>query len=147
MSEIIGVFGINSKLLLIQAVNFGILVLVLWHFLYKPVVAMLAKRREIVAKGVADAEAAQREREEVREEREQIMIAASAEANTFVERGKRRGEEKEREILLEAEKKSERLMKEATMKAEEEKRKALLESKEEIARMAILGAKRLIEKH
>ena len=60
MSEIIGVFGINGKLLVIQVFNFGILVLILWHFLYKPVVAMLEKREKVIAGGVRDAETAKK---------------------------------------------------------------------------------------
>ena len=146
MSEIIGVFGVNWKLLLIQAVNFGTMLVVLWYFLYKPVVGMLEKRREVIAKGVVDAEAAEQERVRTEEERGAILTAASVEAGTLVERAKQRGEEKERDILLEAQKKSERILEDTAMKAEEEKRKTLLESKEEIARMAILGAKRLLEK-
>lgn len=145
MQEIIGVFGINWKLLLIQAINFGIVLLVLWHFLYKPVVGMLEKRREVIAKGVADAEAAGRERAETKEERGAMLTAASVEAGTLVERAKQRGEEKERGILLEAQRKSERILEDAAMKAEEKKRRTLLESKEEIARMAVLGAKRLLD--
>ena len=146
MSEIIGVFGINWKLLLVQAVNFGILLLVLWHFLYKPVIRMLAERREVVAKGVIDAEHAAAERARAEEERTAVLTAATKDADTLIARAKERGEAKEQEILLEAQKKSDRLLAEAALKAEEEKRRALVESKEEIARMAILGAKRLLEK-
>ena len=58
-------------------------------------------------------------------------------------RGK--GEEKEEEIVKDANKKREQILKDAEDLALESKRKALEESKAEIARMAILGAEKILK--
>src|SRR3989344_7739155 len=60
MQQLLAAFGVDWQLLVAQAVNFGIVLVALWYFLYKPVLAMLAKRQRVVAKGVEDAEEAGR---------------------------------------------------------------------------------------
>ena len=55
MQQLLSAFGIDWHLLAAQAVNFAIVLIALWYFLYKPVLAQLAKRQEIVAKSVEDA--------------------------------------------------------------------------------------------
>jgi len=55
MSELFSAFGIEWELLIAQAVNFAIVLVALWYFLYKPVLTMLEKRKEVVAQGVEDA--------------------------------------------------------------------------------------------
>jgi len=69
MEEIAKVFGLDWKLLIIQAVNFGVLLLVLWYFLYKPVLKMLDERRGKIQKGVEDAENAEIRLTEIEGER------------------------------------------------------------------------------
>src|SRR3989344_5833992 len=61
MSQVLSVFGIDWRLLLINAVNFGLVLLALWYFLYAPVLKMLEERRKKVSDGVRDAESAKRE--------------------------------------------------------------------------------------
>lgn len=53
--ELIGKLGIDVKLLLAQVVNFAILAFVLAKFVFKPVFAMLDKRRAMIAKSADDA--------------------------------------------------------------------------------------------
>ena len=50
MDEIIRVFGINWKLLAIQAVNFGLLLILLHRFLYKPLLKVIEERQMHIKK-------------------------------------------------------------------------------------------------
>ncbi len=144
MENIFGVFGINWKLLAVQIVNFGILLLVLWYFLYRPVVAMLERRRLLIEKGVQDAKDAAVKLSEVMEEKKIILSGATTEAENIVLRAEERGAAKEREILDEAEKKTERLIRESEMRAKEEQRKIMEASREAIAKLAVLGMEKLL---
>ncbi len=144
MENILGVFGINWKLLAVQIVNFGILLLVLWYFLYRPVVAMLERRRLLIEKGVQDAKDSAVKLSEVAEEKKIILSGATAEAENIVLRAEERGAAKERDILDEAEKKTERLIRESEMRAREEQRKIMEASREEIAKLAVLGMEKLL---
>jgi len=55
----IGAFGLNGKIFVAQLVNFGLVLLVLWRFAYRPIVNMLEARSEKIEKSVKEAEAFQ----------------------------------------------------------------------------------------
>ena len=145
MKEILDIFGIDTRLLLIQAFNFGILLLALWYFLYRPVLTMLEKRQQVIEDGVHDAQTAKEEKEKVLKEKESILVDATHEAGTIMDRAKERAGEKEALIVREAEVKGRRALAEAHERAQEERRKVLEAGKEEIARMAVLGAEKVLQ--
>ena len=144
MGEIAAVFGINWKLLLIQGVNFGLLLLVLWKFLYTPLVRMMGERQAAIEKGVKDAEKAEQKLSEIKEEEDSIIKTATIEGEKIVDKARNEAKSRESELLAEANAKSERVMSDAALKAEEIKKKAHAESKEEIARVAILAAEKVL---
>lgn len=148
MSELFAAFGINGKLLLVQAFNFALLLFVLWRFLYRPVLKMIDDRQKKIAEGVQTAEAAERRLAEAKTEGEGIVGAASREAEGLVATARTRAEEKASQIVTAAESQAERALADARAKAEEAKRQALKESEREIARTAMLAAEKILrEKH
>src|SRR3989344_918559 len=144
MKEILDIFGIDTRLLLVQVFNFGILVLALWYFLYRPLIALLARRQLLIEEGVKDAYAAKEERERTITEREDIITDATHEASIIIDRAKERAQEKETLLLQEAQARSERMLADARMQSEEEKKRARETNKKEIATMAILGAEKIL---
>ncbi|MCH8049994.1 F0F1 ATP synthase subunit B [Patescibacteria group bacterium] len=147
MGDIINTFGVDWRLLVIQAINFGLLLLILWHFLYKPVTQMLEKRRLTIEKGVKDAEKVEVKLASMKEYEDKIIDKATQKASQLVEEGKQRATIQEAELMQQAEARSSHVLKEAHQKAEEAKRKALEDSQGEIARLAILGAEKILKKH
>lgn len=145
MGEIINTFGIDVRLLLVQMFNFGLLLLILWYFLYRPVIKMLEDRNEKIEKGVKASEKAEERLDEINDEKDSIITMATTEAGGIVEKARVHAKEKEEEILKVAAERSERVLKDAELKAEEAKKRALEESKTEIARMAVLGAEKVLE--
>ncbi|MEK7134230.1 MAG: ATP synthase F0 subunit B [Patescibacteria group bacterium] len=147
MTEALHVFGINGKLLLTQAVNFGIVLVVLTFVLYKPLIRTLEERRMRIKKGVEDARAAEAARLNAEEEGRRVMadVARKAEG-ALADAHAKAGKEEER-IVREAHAEEERIMRDAKERAAEEKRKILSEGKEEIARMIVLGAERIVKEH
>lgn len=144
MQEILDIFGINYKLLLVQAFNFGVLLVALWYFLYRPVIKLLSERKAMIERGVRDAEAAEVERVEAKEAKDAILTDATREASILIERAKERGKENEAKIVSDAQARSEQMLQEARLQSTEEKRKVLESSKEEIARMVVLGAEKVL---
>ncbi len=144
MNEILGVFGINWKLLLVQAFNFGVLLLALWYFLYRPVIVMLENRRQTIEKGVKDAERAEERLTEIDSERDEIITKATTEGSKIVGDAKVRGDEKASEIVGEANTRADSILSDAAARAQEAKERALRESKDEIASVAILAAEKVL---
>lgn len=148
MQELIEAFGIDWRLLIAQAVNFGVVLVALWYFLYKPVLSMMTKRQEIVAKGVQDAVTAQ-----------EMLSGADAQVQKLVSDADRRAEEivasardaataEKQRLVKEAEVRVASLTKDAQARAEEISAKALRESEQEIARLATLAAEKILrQKH
>jgi F-type H+-transporting ATPase subunit b len=144
MSELFAAFGINWKLLLIQAVNFGVLLAALTYFLYTPILRIIDERREKVAEGVRTAEAAARKLADAEAESKGLVGSASREAEQLVATARTRADEKGSEIVRSAELKAQTVLKDAEARAEEAKRQALQESSKEIARAAMLAAEKIL---
>ena len=145
MSALIAAFGINWHLLIIQAVNFGLLLAALTYFLYKPVLRIIDERREKVAEGVRTAEAAQRRLEEAKTEGDQMVGDAAKQAEGLVASARASAEEKQGAILKEAQARADSLLTEAKVRAEEEQRRAIAASEREIARAAMLAAEKILK--
>ena len=144
MGEIAAVFGINGKLLLIQSVNFGLLLLILWKFLYTPLVKVMAERQAAIEKGVKDAEKAEKKLEDIKEEEISILKSATNKGEKIVQKAVDQAKSKELELIHDANQKSERVLADAGLKAEEIKRVAHEESKAEVAQVAILAAEKIL---
>jgi F-type H+-transporting ATPase subunit b len=144
MEAIFTTFGIDWKLLLIQGVNFGILLAGLTYFLYKPMMKMLDERRVKVARGVADAEAAAHKLAEIEGARAKTLAEAGRDADEIMSRARASAGAKEREIVSRAEAAAAEVAKEAEAQAREAKAKAIAESKEEVAKMIVLGMEKVL---
>lgn len=144
MEQLFATFGINWKLLLIQGVNFSVLLVALSYFLYRPVMKLLDERREKIAEGVRAAEAAQQRLAAAEEEGETLVGAAAREAESLVASARNRADEKGSEIVKSAETKAESIVREATARAEESQRRAMQESERGIAKAAMLAAEKIL---
>ena len=144
MDQIIGVFGIDWKLLAFQGINFLLLLWLLKRFLYKPVFGIIDKRRELAAEGVRNAAAAKEQLERAESEASEKKSQAIRKADALVEEGKHRGAKRREELVAEAEKERRSLLLSAEHEALLLKKKALEESNEEVSRLAILAAEKII---
>ena len=144
MEQLIDTFGIDWRILLVQIVNFGILTGLLWYVLYKPIVALIEKRRAQIIQGVADAERAEAALRDADAKKTDIVAKASIEADKIIASARDSGKSKEAELVQDGQQKYERMLVEANMKSEEIKRGALEESKEEIALLIVLGVEKTL---
>lgn len=145
MEQLIHAFGIDARLILIQVVNFGLLMAVLTYFLYKPVLKVLAERQEKIAQGMKDAEEAGQAKAEATEEKKIVIAAANKEAEAMTSRAKKHAVVKADEILAAAQVKAEQIAKDAALRAQEMKATSLKESEAEIAKLAILAAEKVLK--
>jgi F-type H+-transporting ATPase subunit b len=144
MQEILHAFGIDWRLIAIQIFNFSILVVVLWYFLYTPVLRMLSEREAKIKKGIEDAEHAKKARVDALAEKATIIKDAHTEAGTIFARATQNAEEKEKVLLNEAQEKIARDIKNAQQLAEDLKVKALKESEAEITKLSLLAAEKVL---
>lgn len=144
MEQLIEAFGVDWKLLIAQAVNFGIVLGALWYFLYKPVLATLAKRQAVVAQGVQDAAEAAAKLAAAEGEARVRIQQADTEATTIVHGARQSAQAQKAALLKEAEDRAERILTDAELRAAETAERARRESEQEIARLAILASEKII---
>lgn len=145
MERLFAAFGIDWRLLIIQGINFGVLLAALTYFLYKPMMKLIDERRAKIAEGVRKAEEADRNLALAKEEGEGILGAAAREAEALAAASRVRANEKGGEIVKVAEARAEATLRDATARAEEAKRAAMQESQREIARAAMLAAEKILK--
>lgn len=144
MEEIIHAFGIDARLIIIQLVNFGILMAVLVYFLYKPILRILQEREDKITKGLKDAEAAAKERAEAGSEKQAILTSAHQSAEEVEKRAKAAAQVEAAEIISGAQDKAASVLADAELKREQIKDMARQESEKEIAQIAILAAEKIL---
>lgn len=146
MEQLFDAFGIDWKLLIAQAINFGVLLAVLTYLLYKPVLKTLDERSALIKKGVVDAEEATKKLEEADDTAKARLQEAEGEAEGLVARARDEAGSERTRIVKEAETRASHIEKDAEARAKEAKEQALKESEREIARLAILAAEKAIRK-
>lgn len=144
MEALISAFGLDWKLLLIQGINFGILLVGLTYFLYTPVLNLIDERRKMVADGVRQAQEADRVLADSKRRGDETIGSAAREAEGLIASARSRADDVGGEIVRDAEAKAHAIMVEANARAEEAKRQALIESEKEITKAAVLAAEKIL---
>jgi len=137
--------GVDLALFLSQAVNFGLLFVLLSLLLYKPVLGKLRERAERIAKGVKDAERAEDLLAESIAHRESEMEKARAEAHEVVERATRLAEQQRQEILAQARQEAHDIIARAQQQARHEIQEGEIALREQVIDLALAASSRLIE--
>ena len=126
MAEFIKQFGIDWRLLVSQAVNFLLVLVILRMFVYKPVSAMLHERQKRVEQGIAKAKEADLRLQQAQEMARERLHEAETEALSLLRDVEAKGKEREAMLLESSRRKGEVLIQEArkTIDAEQEKLRA-----------------------
>jgi len=144
MEQITSVFGINEELIIIQMVNFGLLLFVLHRYLYKPVLAMVDTRRAKIERGVRNAEQAEVELGQAEAEKARILREATLKGDELIDLAKKHALEEEHVLLKDAHRKVAHLLSEAERRALREREEMIKDSEREVARTAILAAEKIL---
>jgi len=135
-----------DKSLLIQAVNFGLLLAVLWRLLYRPLLAKMEERSQAIRKSLEEAQAARAEAQREREEHAAKIQAAHAEAQAIRAAALKDAAEEQRRLVEAARGEAARLVNSAKAELEQDVRRAKQELRQEVSDLAISVAERLIKK-
>src|SRR3954447_3459154 len=84
IAQVAETFGVDWPHLLAQIVSFGIVCAVLYAFAYKPILAMLATRREQIAQGLANAAKIKAELARIEVERRAVLAKADSEGRQLI---------------------------------------------------------------
>ncbi len=135
-----------DKSLLIQVVNFGLLLIVLSKLLYRPLLAKMEERSQAIKKSLEEAQAARAEAQRERQEHAAKIQGAHAEAQAIRAAALKEAEEEQRRLVESASAEAARLVDSARAELEQDVRRARQELRQEVSDLAITVAERLIKK-
>ena len=136
--------GINLGYLLVQIFGFVIVLIVLGAWVYKPLIDMLEKRREMIAKGLEDANVAAEARANAEAKAETILAEAQSKASGVVSDGSKKAEQAVKDIKVAAEAEAVEIRKKAVEDAEQEREALLGEVRGQIAALAMAATQKLL---
>jgi len=94
--------GIQPIPLLLQSINFLLLLLILKKFLYKPILKVLADRKKKIEEGLSYSDKTKSEFEKSEKKRDEILARARNDGKTIIEEAKRAAKKREEELLEKA---------------------------------------------
>ncbi len=136
--------GINLNFLIAQLVNFLLLLALLRLFLYKPVLNMLAERRQRIKEGLEAAEKAKEEAARERAEFEKKLEEERKLAQQKIAEATRASEKAREEIIKKAQAEAEEIVARAREDAEKEKERILAEARKQVAELTILSTQKVL---
>ena len=139
-------FSIDLTTILGTIINTLILFLVLRHFLFDKVNAVLDSRKTEVAKTYQDADAALSNAKQLESEYTEKLSAAKEESAEIVKNATKKAQSRSDEIIAEARDEARGIVDKANADIEKEKKRAVNQIKDEISDMALSIASRVVSK-
>ncbi len=135
-----------DKSLIVQALNFSLLLFLLWRLLYRPFVSKMEERTQAIKKSLEEAQAARAEAQRQQEEYRARLEAAHAEAQAIQDAALKQAAEEQRGILEAARQEAARIVERGRAEIEQDVRRAKEELRREVGELAVAVAERLIRK-
>ncbi len=137
MAETLQSLGIQWPKLIAQAVNFAIVLFILWRWAYRPVFAMLDARREKIAEAMADADKIKADLAKTEAERREILTKAGDQANKLIEEARAAAARVRDQETQKAVAAAEQIMIKAREAAVQDHNRMLQELKREVGRLVV----------
>ena len=135
-----------DKSLIIQMVNFGLLLLLLGKLLYRPLLGKMEERANAIRKSLDEAQAARAEAQREREEHAAKIQAAHAEAQAIRAAALKEASDEQRRLVEAARAEAARLVESARAEMSQDVRRAKQELRQEVSDLVIAVAERVIKK-
>ena len=136
--------GFSLPTLIAQVVNFGLLLLVLRLFAYKPIIKMLDNRANKIKESLEAGDRAKQEAVSAEKEIAKKIEEASASGQQIVGQALKTAEEVKRRASLDAKKEADAIVAKAQVEIQREKQESMTELRKEVADLAVMVAGKAI---
>ena len=141
-----GKFGIDLKLIVVQAINFIIVSFLLWRFAYKPVMATLEERQRRIAEGLQFAEEAKTQLAETEKRQAEVLREANTQAQEILHQARENARTFEEKMKADTASQIEEMRKRADSANELERQRMLSDVRQEIARLVVQTSARVLQR-
>ena len=138
--------GIDLKEIIFAIANFLILLAVLAKFMYKPFLANLERRKQMIEDAISNAEAVNKRADEKMNSYNKRIAGAEREAAGIINEAIIKADKQASQIIDDANEKAALIMQKAEQEIERQKDAAITEAREQIGMLAVMAAEKIIEK-
>ncbi len=136
--------SINIFWVIVAAANFLVFLALIWRLGFDRIEDMLAERKARIEQGLADAEAARRDRDAASAERDRVVADARKEANALIAAAQKAAEDLREADIAAAREELNRLRERATAEIGAERDRAMLDLRAQVADLALAAAGRVV---
>jgi F-type H+-transporting ATPase subunit b len=137
VEQIARTFGVDWSHLMAQVISFSIVCLLLYLFAYKPILKMLATRRELIAQGLANSEQIKAELAKTEAQRQEVLARANSAATEFIEEARSAAARLREQETQKAVAAAEHIMDQARAAAASDHTRMLAQLKQEVGRLVV----------
>lgn len=130
-------FGVDWWKLLSQCISFSIVVFVLQKYAYKPILDVLAERRQKIAEGLANAEETKKQLASAQVRASEIIAEANAQAQKIIDEAKAAAKTLQEKEAARATMEAEQIVNKAREATERDRAKMLGQLKREVGRLVL----------
>ena len=138
--------GIDPILILVQFINFGLLLFILKKFLYAPVLKIIKDRQEKTAAVEKEKEALEKEREELELRKDKLLAASYADKRKLIDEARKEAEEQRIRIIDKASKEAKEILSKATKQSKRENEDVKRKIENESVELALAMVKKIMGK-
>ena len=141
---ITGTFGIDWMKFIAQLINFGIVLFILWKWVFGPVTKKLQERTDKIEKAMRDANSTEKEKQEFAVWKQQEMTKARTEAGGIISQAQTEAGKVKEDILNQAKEEQLKLTEQSRKQIEQEKALALQSAKSELADIITTATEKIL---
>jgi F-type H+-transporting ATPase subunit b len=142
---VLGMFGLNWKLFLAQLVNFGIVLFVLWKWVFKPVTKGLSDRTAKIEGSLQEAERIAKDRETFESWKQGEISTVRTEASAIITQAKQAAETLKAETLKITTEEQARLIEQTKERMAQEKTAMIESAKSELADIVVQATSTILK--
>lgn len=142
--NVVALFGLSTKLFLAQLLNFAIVLLVLWKWVFTPVTRGLQARTKKIEQSLKNAEDIEVQKGEFEKWKSASMQEARVEASGIRKKARAEAELVQAEVLAKSKLEQERIVLEGKTKLEQEQTRLLAEARAKLADVVILATEKIL---
>jgi len=142
----IAAIGLDVKSLILQIINFAILLLILKKFAYKPIVGILEERRKKIEESLKTAKEIEEEKKRMEKIKEDVIKQTNLKSQEIIDQSRKQSQEIIKNAEISAQKRGEQLIKESHAKIDQEIQEVRNSLKSETLSLVAAATEKIIGK-
>jgi F-type H+-transporting ATPase subunit b len=144
MDSLISTFHIDLKLLIAQLINFGVIFVILYFLVFKPLFKTTGERSAKIEKSLKEAKEIEERLAKAKDEHKEMINLAKHEAAKIIDEANKKAEIRKGELVEKAKEEIGLLINREKAKMQTEKATTLKEIKAEVADLIALGLQKVL---